>query len=284
MAAPTIAALMRERSACYSWRMPTDRWKGAVAVVTGASRGIGRAVARAAAARGARVGLVARSKDDLERVLAEIEGKGAVALADVSDETDVARALGEIERALGPIEILVNNAGIGAYGAFELAATDVFERLMRVNYFGTLYPMRAALPGMLRRGAGHIVNVVSIAGRIGAPLEAAYSASKFAVAGLTEAVALEVADRGVSVAMVHPGPVDTEFFETRGHPYVLRSPRPVPVDRVARAVIAAVDRRVPEQFVPAWLGSAYAVRVVVPPLYRGGVRSRYRALLPKTAP
>jgi len=257
------------------------KWAGAVVAITGASRGIGRAIAKAAAARGARVGLVARSKPDLDRVLAEIGGAGAIAVAEVSDREAITGALAAIARELGPIEVLVNNAGIGAFGAFETTDVETFERMMRVNYLGTLYAMKAALPTMLERRRGHIVNVVSVAGRIGAPLESAYSASKFAVAGLSEAVALEVEGRGVAISMVHPGPVETEFFETRGHPYELSSPRPISAERVADAVIAAVERNVAEQFLPRWLGSAYAARVMFPPLYRSGTRRRFRELLPK---
>ena len=117
------------------------------------------------------------------------------------------------------------------------------------------------------RGRGRIVNVASIAGRIGAPFEAAYSASKFALVGYSEALAIELAGTGVTVSLIHPGPVETEFFRTRGHRYELRRPRPVPAERVAEAVVKAVHRDRHELFVPAWLGLAYAAKVAAP-LYR----------------
>src|ERR1051325_4495667 len=150
------------------------RWDSSVAVITGASRGIGRAVALEAAKRGAQLGLISRSKDELDAVLAAGGGSGAVSVAGVARREDVERAIAEIEGALGRIDILVNNAGIGAYGAFADTDVDVFEKIMRVNYLGTIYAMKAVLPGMIARGKGHIVNVASIAGRIGAPFESAY--------------------------------------------------------------------------------------------------------------
>jgi short-subunit dehydrogenase len=252
------------------------RWDSSVAVVTGASRGIGRAVAREAARRGARVGLISRSRDELDAVLEEIGGRGAVSVADVGRRDDIERALRDIEQALGPVDILVNNAGIGAYGAFAEEDTETFERLMRVNYLGTIYAMKAVLPGMIARRKGHIVNVASIAGRIGAPFEAAYSASKFAVAGLSEAVAIELGAKGIGVSIVNPGPVDTEFFETRGHAYARKTPKPVTAERVAGDVIAVVEKNKLEVYIPRWLGPAVVSRVLLPPLYRSGTTRAFR--------
>jgi short-subunit dehydrogenase len=252
------------------------RWDGSIAVITGASRGIGRAVARAAAERGAQLGLISRSQDELDAVLKEVGGRGAVSVADVSRRDDIERAIRELEGVLGPIDILVNNAGIGAYGAFNDEAVETFERLMHINYLGTIYPMKAVLPGMLARGRGHIVNVASIAGRIGAPFEAAYSASKFAVVGLSEAVAIEVGTKGVGISLVDPGPVDTDFFTTRGHPYARSTPKPVSAERVAADVIRAVEKNKLETFVPRWLGVAALSRLAMPPIYRSGTTRAFR--------
>jgi uncharacterized protein len=252
------------------------RWDGSVAVITGASRGIGRAVARAAAQRGAQVGLISRSQDELDAVLKEVGGRGAVCVADVGRRDDIERAVRELEGALGPIDILVNNAGIGAYTAFVDEDVETFEKLMRVNYLGTIYAMKAVLPGMLARGKGHIVNVASIAGRIGAPFEAAYSASKFAVVGLSEAVAIEVGTKGVGVSLVNPGPVATEFFEARGHPYARSTPKQVSAERVARDVIRVVEKNKLETFVPKWLGAAAISRLMIPPVYRAGTTRAFK--------
>jgi 3-oxoacyl-[acyl-carrier protein] reductase len=241
-----------------------------VAVVTGASRGIGREVAVRAARKGARVGLVARSRGDLEAVLAEIGGRGAVATADVADREATEQALAQLAAELGPVDILVNNAGIGAWGRVVDTPVEEFERLIRVNYFSAVYATKAVLPSMLERRRGHIVNLASIAGRIGAPLEAAYSGSKFAMVGFTEALAFEVGPHGIGVSMVNPGPVKTEFFDTRGHAYKGGYPRPVSAGRVAHSVIEVIEHDGLERIIPRSLRPAVVVRHMLPPLYRRG--------------
>ncbi len=252
------------------------KWNGSTSIITGASRGIGRAVAIEAAKRGARVGLLARSKDDLSRVLEQCGGKGSIAICDVADQTETTEAIASIERELGPTDILVNNAGLGAYGTVEETAPDTFEHLMKVNYLGTVYPTKAVLPGMIARGRGAIVNVASIAGRIGAPLEAAYSATKFAVAGFTEALAMEVHPKGISVSMVSPGPVATDFFNARGAPYKRKFPKQVSAESVARAIIKSAEGSSLERFVPRWLRYALAFKVIAPPAYRVGAQRDFR--------
>jgi short-subunit dehydrogenase len=260
-------------------RVPLS-WDGSVVVVTGASRGIGREVAEAASARGAVVGLVARSQSDLDLTLAAIGGRGATAVADVGEPHQLQAAIERLTAALGPVDILVNNAGIGAYGSFADAGPDVAERLMRTNYLGAVHATRAVVGSMIQRHRGHIVMVGSIAGRLGAPFEAAYSASKFAMTGLTEALAVELAPHGIGVSMVNPGPVATGFFETRGVPYARRFPRPVTPQRVAAAVMTAVERNRLEMVVPRWLRVGMIVRILVPGLY---VRGATRATAPTTA-
>jgi short-subunit dehydrogenase len=251
------------------------RWDGSVAVITGASRGIGREVAREAARRGATLGLIARSADDLQAVLSELGG-GAIATADVSDRASVEAAIESLTAQLGPVDILVNNAGAGAYSAVAHTDVEVYERLIQLNYLGTVYATKAVLPGMLQRGRGHIVNVGSIAGRIGAPFEAAYSASKFAVTGFTECLAVEVHSRGIGVSMVNPGPVQTDFFDARGVPYARSTPKPVTPERVAAAVITAVEKDRLEQFVPRFLRLANTARHVMPGVYRWGTAKAFK--------
>ncbi len=246
------------------------RWDGAIVVVTGASRGIGRAVAIAASAHGARVGLVARSVDDLEATRRALREPAALQAADVTDAESVTAAIGRLEDELGPTDIVVANAGVGAYGRFLDTDVETFEHLMEVNLFGRLHTVRAVLPGMVERGRGHVVASASIAGRVGAPFESAYSASKFAAVGLCEVLSTEVAPLGVGVSLVDPGPVATDFFEARGAPYGRTWPKPVPPSRVADAVIGAVEHGRHEVFVPRWLGAAYVAKTLFPALYRRG--------------
>ena len=250
--------------------------EGATVVVTGASRGIGRAVALRAARRGARLGLIARSAGDLEKVKAEIGGTSATATADVGDRGKVEDAISALEAALGPTDVLVANAGIGAYGPFADIGVEEVERLVRVNLLGTVYPLKAVLPGMIQRGRGHLVVVSSVAGRFGSPFEAAYAATKFAQTGMAEAMAVELEGRGVGVSIVNPGVVDTDFFEARGHAYDRPFPKPISADRVAEAVIGAVESGRSEVFVPRWFKYALAVRHLSPAVYARGTRRSFK--------
>src|SRR5207248_8598219 len=224
-----------------------------VVIVTGASRGIGAAVASAVVAKGAAAGLIARTGGDLEDVLAQLGHRGAAATADVADPVALARAIAALEAELGPIDVLVANAGIGAYGPFADIEADEMERLVKVNVLGTMYVIRNVLPGMIARRRGHIVTIGSIAGRIGSPFEAAYSATKFAAVGLTEALAVEVEPYGIGVSVVNPGPVASSFGEARGHPYDRDRPKPAAAEDVATAVVDAIEGDKHELYVPPWL-------------------------------
>lgn len=255
------------------------QWKDSVAIITGASRGIGAAVARAAAAKGARIGLIARSKADLDTVLGACGGSGAVAVADVTVRAELDEALASLERSLGPADILVNNAGAGHYAKIIDADVDVFERLVKLNYLATVYGTKAVLPGMVARGRGHVVNVASIVARVAAPLEAAYSASKFAVAGFTDALAIEVKSKGIGVSMIDPGPVATNFFDARGHDYARSFPKPVSAEEVATAVIKAVERNIYEQYVPGWLRIAPVTQAVLPPIFRRSTAKSFKDVI-----
>jgi short-subunit dehydrogenase len=252
--------------------------------VTGASRGIGRAVAVAAGGRGARVGLLARSADALALVGDEVErrgGRAVVAVADVADAAGLERAVAAVRDELGPVDILVNNAGVGCWGPFVDLPRDDVARVLAVNLTAVLDLTRLVLPEMIGRRSGHIVNVGSVAGRLGVPFESIYSASKFGLAGFTEALAVELAPLGLGVSMVNPGPVATGFADDSGWPATRpRRPRPVPPERVAAAVIAAVEHGQLERVVPRWLRLAHVVRSVVPAAYLAGVR---RAVAPQLA-
>jgi NADP-dependent 3-hydroxy acid dehydrogenase YdfG len=178
---------------------------GKVAVVTGASRGIGAAVARRLAADGVRLGLASRSGDDLGIA-------GAVARpCDVRVAEQVEELVAATVDAFGRLDILIPNAGVGAYGPFLELAPDFLEEMIDVNVKGTLYAVRAALPHLLESGEADIVTVASEAGRRGLPLEAVYCSSKFAQVGFTRSLDHELRERGIRCTNVCPGGVATDF-------------------------------------------------------------------------
>jgi NADP-dependent 3-hydroxy acid dehydrogenase YdfG len=181
-----------------------------VALVTGASRGIGAAVARALAAEGVRLALASRSGDDLGL-------DGAVARpCDVRRPDDLEALAAEAAKRFGGIDILVANAGVGAYGPFLDLPADQLEEMIDVNVKGTLYAVRAVLPHLLESDAADIVTLASEAGRRGLPLEAVYCASKFAQVGFTRALDHELREQGVRCSNVCPGGVATDFAMGRG--------------------------------------------------------------------
>ena len=184
--------------------------EGRVALVTGASRGIGAAVAKALDAQGVRLGLASRSGDDLGI-------DGAVAReCDVRRPEDLETLAAETAERHGGIDILVANAGVGAYGPFLDLPADQLEEMIDVNVKGTLYSARAALPYLIRSDAADMITLASEAGRRGLPFEAVYCASKFAQVGFTRALDHELREHGVRCSNVCPGGVATDFAMGRG--------------------------------------------------------------------
>jgi NAD(P)-dependent dehydrogenase (short-subunit alcohol dehydrogenase family) len=181
--------------------------QGKHAVVTGASRGIGLAIARALMAQGARITLMARDAQALEVAVAELGGDTAWQAVDVTDAEGVAAAFARA----GAVDILVNNAGQAASAPFGRTDAALWQRMLDVNLTGAYHCIQAALPAMLDAGWGRVVNVASTAGLTGYRYVAAYCAAKHGLVGLTRALALEVASRGVTVNAVCPGFTDTDI-------------------------------------------------------------------------
>jgi short-subunit dehydrogenase len=237
------------------------RIAGSVAVVTGASSGIGRAVALELARRGARVVLVARRRAELEATAAACgrHTPGALAVvADVSSPEDCRRVAAVAEERLGGVDVLVNNAGIGLHKHAARTTPEEVERVLRVNFLGAVHLTAAVLPGMLERRRGSIVNVTSVAGAIPNPREAAYGASKAALAQWTHGLAVDLAGSGVHAGAVSPGPIDTEIWTSdSGQPWYRG--RKYPPEVVARAVVRVIERGEVHRTSPRRFGAIGAV-------------------------
>ncbi|GAB3814281.1 3-ketoacyl-ACP reductase [Pontibacter rugosus] len=177
--------------------------KGKNALVTGAGKGIGRAIAIALAAEGVNVALLARTTSQLEEVAKEVEAKGvkaAVVTADVTDINAVNAAVAQAREQLGAIDILINNAGVGAFAKFLEMEPEKWESIIKINLLGPYYVTRAVLPEMIERQTGDIINISSTAGQKGAPVTSAYSASKFGLIGMSESLMQEVRKHNIRVS------------------------------------------------------------------------------------
>ncbi|MFD1502810.1 SDR family NAD(P)-dependent oxidoreductase [Streptosporangium lutulentum] len=238
------------------------RLAGARVLITGASSGIGAATARAMAEVGARVVLSGRDEKRLDAVASETGGQALV--CDLTTD-----AAGPAERA-GAVDVLVCNAGTGWAGPFATMPDDTIEPMVACNLTAPLRLTRSLLPAMIERGRGHLVYVASIAGAVGVRDEAAYAATKAGLLVFAESLRYELRGSGVGVSVVLPGVVDTPFFERRGAPYTRRWPAPIPAERVARAVVAAVERGRDETYVPGWLR--------LPARLKGAAPGPFRAL------
>jgi NAD(P)-dependent dehydrogenase (short-subunit alcohol dehydrogenase family) len=222
-----------------------------VVAITGAARGIGLATARALRAEGAKVAI---GDIDSDKAIEAASSLGADVLSSSLDVTDLGSFsdfLALAERELGPLDVMINNAGIMPIGPFLSESHATAERVFDINVLGVMTGMKLALPGMLARGRGQIVNVASIAGKSPVPGGASYAASKAAIVSLTETARVEFAKQGVDFTCVMPSFTSTELIlGTKGTRLV---PTVTP-EAVAAAIAAAVQRPVPDVFVPKMLG------------------------------
>jgi NAD(P)-dependent dehydrogenase (short-subunit alcohol dehydrogenase family) len=189
-------------------------YKGKTAVVTGGTKGIGRAIAEALAREGMNVCVGARSLDEVKQTVRELEGLGVSATGaacDVRVSEECEALIAHAVEELGGVDVLINNAGVGLFKTVEETSPEEFRAVLETNLFGVFYCCRAVVPEMKRRGGGYIVNVSSLAGANPHPSMAAYNASKFALNGFSEALMQEVRHDQIKVSYVMPGSVNTEF-------------------------------------------------------------------------
>ncbi|MBV8928997.1 MAG: SDR family NAD(P)-dependent oxidoreductase [Mycobacteriaceae bacterium] len=217
-------------------------------LITGASSGVGAALARQLAAKGAIVGLTARRRDRLEAVLAECRETSPAStmwVADLADPTGV-----ETLAQWDELDVLINNAAIPKRRTVTALKPAEVEKVMRVNFFAPVRLTLGVLPRMLQRGAGMIVNVSSVGGRLGIVHESAYCASKFALCGWSESMAVDLHGTGVSVKLIQPGPVDTEIWDQPGNDEPLYDGPKFTPQEVAQGVIDAMGSDRFEHYVP----------------------------------
>jgi short-subunit dehydrogenase len=225
-----------------------------VVAITGASAGIGRATALRLARGGASLALCARRREQLEeteREIARLGGQVLTIVADVRCEGDLNGLVEQTLRRFGRLDVMMANAGFGIYGPIDAIEPSQMRRLIDVNFMGTYYSVRAALPVFRRQGTGHVIIVSSIVGRRGVPYMGAYAATKFAQVGLAECLRAELDGSGIHLTVVYPVSTETEFFQvmTResGHATRANGPRQS-ADDVADAIARAIERPVPEVY------------------------------------
>jgi short-subunit dehydrogenase len=246
--------------------MTTNIFLDKVAIVTGASAGIGRATALALAKEGACVGLVARRESvllELEKKIEKLGGKALVSAIDVTKREQVESMVQQVLAQWGRVDILVSNAG--EYIRVPIAELDPadLQRSLNVNYFGGVYCIQALLPHMLAQKKGQIVAVTSMAGKIGIPPDAPYVSAKFALTGFLEVLRQEVHGQGITVTNVMPGRVDTGMIDNLKFSWV--SPKISP-ESVARAILHGIRKQKPVVIVPPQAMLLYYINVFAPSL------------------
>jgi NAD(P)-dependent dehydrogenase (short-subunit alcohol dehydrogenase family) len=231
--------------------MPVRQVRGQTVVITGATSGIGKETARAFARAGARVVVAGRREERLTELVSEIEGRGGQALAvrtDVAEQEQVEDLVQQAVERFGRMDVLVNNAGVGIAARFEEQSIEDFRRVMEINFWGAVYGCKAAVPRMKAQSQGGvIINVSSILGKRGMPFETAYCASKFALAGFSEALRTEVMADGIDVSTIFPGAVESEIWDSAQNQTGMELPDLMPkfpAKELARIIVQ--DARFPQ--------------------------------------
>jgi NAD(P)-dependent dehydrogenase (short-subunit alcohol dehydrogenase family) len=238
---------------------------GLRALITGGSSGIGAATARALSARSVRVAVAGRNLTALRLVAAETGG--VFIQGDLRDPGCPRHTVQVAVDALGGLDVMVSNAGIGWAGAFASMTESDIDSLLDVNLRAAAHLARAAIPH-LRPGVGRLVFVGSIAGRVGVPGEAWYSATKAGLSYLADTLRPELQPSRIGVSLVTPGVVDTQYFERRKVPYARQHPQLMTAERAAGAIVDAIDRGLDEVTIPPWLSFPARMKVSFPSLYR----------------
>jgi len=249
--------LLRRRSQ----QQPRRPLTGRVVAITGGARGLGLAMAQAVAARGARVAIGDLDAELAAAEVAKLPGDGAGLELDVTDPDSFKRFLDATEQRLGPLDVLVNNAGIMVVEPFLEEPESLTRRQIDINLHGVITGMRLAIPGMQHRRTGHVVNVASVAGKIGVAGEAVYVATKHAVVGLSEAVRDELRGTGVELSLVMPGLANTELASGMSAGRGVRLVEPA---EVGTALVDALERPRFEVYVPASLGGLLRFNAALP--------------------
>ena len=241
----------------FLWGRNRYNLRGKAAVITGGSRGLGLALARCLAAEGCRIAICARNEDELERAARDLRTRAADVMTqrcDVANKEQVEQFIAAVQDRFGSVDLLVNNAGVIQVGPVDALTHEDFQSAMDIMFWGVVHPTLAALPHMLARGSGHVVNITSIGGKIAVPHLLPYSCAKFAAVGFSEGLRTEVKSRGVEVLTVAPGLMrtgsyvnalfkgrDTEeaawFSVSASAPLVSMS-----ADRAARKIVASIRR------------------------------------------
>jgi short-subunit dehydrogenase len=221
-------------------------------LITGAAKGLGRGMSLAFAKKGHELVLVDIDRNALEQTVVEIEHSGAKChhyVVDVSNHGQVNELAGKVTSEVGGIDMLINNAGVVVVGEFLDVPIEEWERIMSINFWGTVYMIMAFLPEMVKRGSGHVVNMSSMGGLAGSPAETHYGASKFAVAGMSEALYNEVANKGIRVTIVCPSPIETTILRNaryygfdRGYEQEVWSFWSTPFDKGIAEIVRGIEK------------------------------------------